>query len=102
MPAHEPTAIPLSRIERARKSAPPTAARVSAPPCPAAKPRQLKVGDFYPRSRASKSTAPKVPMPSLRLCGRWLNDAGFTIGRDVRVEVSEGRLTIELVDEGSG
>ena len=67
-------------------------------PKPAAKPRRLKVGDFYPKSRPSKPNAPKVPMPSLRLCGRWLNDAGFKIGRNVRVEVNEGRLMIELVD----
>jgi len=65
---------------------------------PAAKPRRLKVGDFYPKSHPSKPNARKVPMPSLRLCGRWLNDAGFAIGRNVRVEVQEGRLTIELVD----
>jgi len=63
-----------------------------------AKPRRLKVGYSYPDSRASKSNAPALPMPFLRLCGRWLDDAGFTIGRNVRVEVNEGRLMIEPVD----
>jgi antitoxin component of MazEF toxin-antitoxin module len=37
-------------------------------------------------------------VPDLRLRGRWLRDAGFEIGRSVKVEVSEGRLTIEPVD----
>jgi hypothetical protein len=37
-------------------------------------------------------------VPYLRLCGRWLKDAGFTIGQRIRVEVNEGRLTIEPVD----
>jgi len=65
---------------------------------PSAKPRRLKVGYFYPDSRASRSNAQSLPMPFLRLCGRWLDDAGFTIGRNVRVEVNEGRLMIEPVD----
>ena len=62
------------------------------------KARRLKVGYSYTDSRASKSNAPRVPMPFLRLCGRWLNDAGFAIGRNVRVEVTDGRLMIETVD----
>lgn len=37
-------------------------------------------------------------VPCLRLRGRWLQDAGFTIGRNVKVEVREGRLMIEPVD----
>jgi toxic protein SymE len=41
---------------------------------------------------------PGVDVPYMRLWGRWLRDAGFTIGRRVKVEVSEGRLMIEQVD----
>jgi len=41
---------------------------------------------------------PGVEVPYLRLRGRWLRDAGFAIGRNVRVEVSEGRLTIVPID----
>jgi type I toxin-antitoxin system toxin SymE len=41
---------------------------------------------------------PGIEVPFLPLCGRWLRDAGFDIGRNVKVEVSEGRLTIERVD----
>jgi toxic protein SymE len=63
-----------------------------------AKPRRLKVGYSYPDSRASQPSSPTKPMPYLRLCGLWLKAAGFTIGQNVRVEVSEGRLLIEPVD----
>lgn len=56
-----------------------------------AKPRRLTVG-YKPLK------SPGVEVPCLRLRGRWLRDAGFEIGRSVRVDVSEGRLTIEPVD----
>jgi toxic protein SymE len=56
-----------------------------------AKPRRLTVG-YKPLK------APGVEVPYLRLRGRWLRDAGFEIGRSVKVEVSEGRLTIEPAD----
>jgi toxic protein SymE len=55
------------------------------------KPRRLKVG-YKPLK------SPGVEVPFLPLRGRWLRDAGFDIGRNVKVEVSEGRLTIEPVD----
>jgi len=42
--------------------------------------------------------SPGVEVPYLGLRGRWLRDAGFEIGRSVKVEVSEGRLTIEPAD----
>jgi toxic protein SymE len=58
---------------------------------PYAKARRLKVG-------YASGDQPGSDVPFLRLCGRWLRDAGFPIGRNVKVEVSEGRLTIEPVD----
>ena len=45
-------------------------------------------------SYASTDT-PGVNVPYLRLRGRWLQDAGFTIGRHVKIEGSEWRMTIE-------
>jgi hypothetical protein len=42
--------------------------------------------------------SPGVEVPYLCLRGRWLRDAGFDIGRSVRIEVSGGRLTIEPED----
>ena len=47
------------------------------------KPRRLTVG------YASTDT-PGVDVPYLRLRGRWLEDAGFVIGRHVRIEVNKG------------
>ena len=41
---------------------------------------------------------PRSDVPYLRLRGRWLERAGFAIGRSVRVEVNDGRLIIEPVD----
>ncbi len=55
------------------------------------KPRRLKVG-YKPLK------SPGVEVPFLPLRGRWLRDAGFEIGRNVKIEVSKGRLTIERVD----
>jgi hypothetical protein len=37
-------------------------------------------------------------VPYVRLRGRWLQDAGFVIGRYVKIEVSEGRLLIQQLD----
>ncbi len=55
------------------------------------RPRRLTV------SYASTDT-PGVDVPYLRLRGRWLQEAGFVIGRHVKIEGREGRMTIEQVD----
>ena len=62
-----------------------------AAPNTSAKPRRLTVG-YKPLA------SPGVDVPYLRLRGRWLRDAGFDIGRSVKVEVGEGRLIIEPAD----
>jgi antitoxin component of MazEF toxin-antitoxin module len=36
-----------------------------------------------------------VSAPCIRLCGRWLEQAGFTIGSKVDVSVAHGRLVID-------
>ena len=58
---------------------------------PSNKPRRLTVG-------YASTDAPGVNAPYLRLCGRWLQEAGFVIGRHVKIEGREGRMTIEQVD----
>jgi len=58
---------------------------------PVFKPRKLKVG-------YASGDQPGSDVPFLRLSGRWLGQAGFPIGRNVRVEISNGRLTIEPAD----
>ncbi len=57
---------------------------------PSNKPRRLTM--------CYATDAPGVDVPYLRLRGRWLQDAGFVIGRHVKVEVDEGGMTIEQVD----
>lgn len=63
--------------------------------------RRLTVSRHYPESRAVRPAglhAIPAPMPFLRLQGRWLDEAGFAIGANVRVEVSAGRLVVELAE----
>jgi hypothetical protein len=60
-------------------------------PTPSHKPRHLIVGYFNTKK-------PGADVPCLRVFGRWMQEAGFVIGRHVKIDVSEGRLTIEQVD----
>lgn len=61
--------------------------------------RRLTVSSSHPESRATcPRDLPIAPMPFLRLRGRWLDQAGFVIGTNVRVEVSTGRLVVEVID----
>ena len=63
------------------------------------KPHRLTVSRSYPESRAARPRyLPTAPMPFLRLQGRWLDQAGFAIGANVRVEVSAGRLVVEVIE----
>jgi hypothetical protein len=63
--------------------------------------RRLTVSCHYPQSRAGRSPLPTAPMPFLRLQGRWLDQAGFAIGANVRVEVAAGRLVVEVIDSAA-
>ena len=63
--------------------------------------RRLTVSCHYPESRAASPArlhAIPAPMPFLRLRGRWLDEAGFAIGANVRVEVTAGRLVLEVIE----
>jgi toxic protein SymE len=55
------------------------------------KSRRLKMG-YVPTSKSA------VDLPCLRLRGQWLEEAGFAIGQNLRVEVNERKLMIEVVD----
>ena len=46
----------------------------------------------------ASTDTPGLSVPYLRLRGRWLQDAGFVIGRHVTIEVNDARLMIEQVD----
>lgn len=63
------------------------------------KPRRLTVSYTQPESRARRSLhRPRPqPMPFLRLQGRWLDRAGFQIGKPVRVLVCEGVMILEAL-----
>jgi len=63
------------------------------------KPRRLTVSRTEAPSRARRCPRPlPEPLPFLRLQGRWLDQAGFTIGADVRVVVAHGLLALEVID----
>lgn len=65
------------------------------------KSRRLTVSRSYREDRAARPRyLSAVPMPFLRLQGRWLDQAGFAIGANVRVEISAGRLVVEVIDGG--
>jgi hypothetical protein len=66
-------------------------------------PRRLTVSGHYPESRSTRSHhLPPTPMPFLRLQGRWLDEAGFAIGTNVRVVVTRGQLVVEAVQPAHG
>lgn len=44
-----------------------------------------------------KDRRPLPSMPTLRLEGRWMDEAGFTIGMRVGVQVMPGRLVLETL-----
>jgi Toxin SymE, type I toxin-antitoxin system len=44
-----------------------------------------------------KDRQPLPSMPTLRLQGRWLDEAGFAIGMRVGVRVLPGRLVLETL-----
>jgi Toxin SymE, type I toxin-antitoxin system len=41
---------------------------------------------------------PLPSMPTLRLQGRWLDQAGFAIGAKIGVQVMPGRLVLEVLE----
>jgi len=55
-------------------------------------PRFLIISYFQPVTERSCPARNPPPMPYLRLLGRWLERAGFTVGEKVRVTVAASRL----------
>ena len=39
--------------------------------------------------------ANKKPVPKINLSGQWLKNAGFEIGQNVKIEVSENQILIK-------
>ncbi|MES2673792.1 MAG: SymE family type I addiction module toxin [Pseudomonadota bacterium] len=66
--------------------------------------RKLKVRlgfyDYVLSSSPSTYRAPP-PVPYMLLKGYWLHKAGFTIGTNISVEVSEGCLMLRVIQSSS-
>jgi hypothetical protein len=41
-----------------------------------------------------------VQLPEIRLCGVWLNNAGFEAGNNIFIEYSEDKIIISLEKRG--
>jgi len=92
----------------------PTSAATIEPPLPAAivpshpypatarsggarRPRHLTVS-YLPAVWPAYTPRPQ-PLPYLRLRGRWLQEAGFAVGAQIRVRVEARRLILEVENE---
>jgi len=60
--------------------------------------RRLTVSYRQADSRCRVPVHRLEPMPFVRLQGRWLDEAGFAIGAQVRVQVTPGRLVLEVIE----
>ncbi len=60
--------------------------------------RRLTVGHQGAGDSRQLPHRPRPRMPTLRMQGRWLDRAGFAIGASVYVEVTEGRLVLEVAE----
>ena len=62
--------------------------------------RSLRIdetGDRYTVSHGGEGNS----VPSIRLRGKWLRQAGFVAGQDVTIDISPGRLVI-MASEDEG
>jgi hypothetical protein len=111
MVSEDSTAAPLSSAEAYRRFQPveadknpflnpnvfretviPRVAKPVRPEPPAdLRPRQIKMGSICYYDAEGDS----VPVPFLRLKGKWLARAGFAIDANLRITVEMGRLVIE-------
>ena len=60
--------------------------------------RRLTVSRSSPESHARWPRPTLAPIPFLRLRGRWLDQAGFTVGSEVRVAVARGLIALEVIE----
>ena len=58
------------------------------------KPRFLKVGYHYYESQSRERCCSSRRVPHLRLCGDWLQAAGFEVGQKARVQVTKQGIMI--------
>jgi hypothetical protein len=72
--------------------------RSQAAPVP---PRSARPARLKPRRRVTVSNQPALDakLPWIRLCGHWLESAGFALHTRVRVHVAQGVLILIAEDE---
>ena len=58
------------------------------------KPRFLKVGYHYYESQNPERWCSSRRVPYLRLCGDWLQAAGFEVGQKARVQATKHGIMI--------
>lgn len=57
------------------------------------KARKLKI-----HSKTRYRNWDQITVPEIRLEGKWLQDLGFTVGKQVLIDQKKNKLTIELLD----
>lgn len=60
---------------------------------------KIHVLKIQPEFRKNKFTRKLAPVPSLKLSGNWLEDAGFHTGKIIHVFVENNCLVIQAVEE---
>jgi len=59
---------------------------------------KIHVLKIQPEYRKDKLTRKLTPVPSLKLSGNWLKDAGFHTGKVIHVHVENNVLVVEAVE----
>ena len=58
----------------------------------------IRVLKIQPEYRNNKFTRKLTPVPSLKLSGKWLQQAGFHTGKIIHVHVENNCLVIQAVE----
>jgi len=58
----------------------------------------IRVLKIQPEYRKNKLTRKLTPVPSLKLSGNWLDDAGFHTGKIIHVHVENNVLVVNAVE----
>jgi len=59
----------------------------------------IRVLKIQPEYRKNKLTRKLTPVPSVKLSGNWLEDAGFHTGKEIHVYVENNCLVIHSIEE---
>ena len=61
--------------------------------------RKIKIQKPYARQLtvSYRYQSGKLEVPFIRICGKWLEEAGFSVNNKVRVSVNDNLLILETV-----